>query len=66
MSSAQVTDIALKSPLQLTLEYAIEMIREDEILEVTPLNLRVRKKFLNKQQEFEANKRRRKEKDDEA
>ncbi len=57
MSTAVITDVALKTPIQLTLEYAISFIATDEILEVTPKSLRIRKKFLNKQQEYEANKR---------
>lgn len=55
-STATVTDIALKTPIQLTLEYAIGILADDEILEVTPLNLRIRKKFLNKTEEYEARK----------
>lgn len=55
-STATVTEIALKTPIQLTLEYAIGILADDEILEVTPLNLRIRKKFLNKTEEYEARK----------
>lgn len=32
---------------ELTLEKALEWIEEDELLEITPLNVRIRKKFLN-------------------
>lgn len=39
--------IKLTPPRFLTLERALEWIEEDEILEVTPLNIRVRKKYLN-------------------
>lgn len=52
VSSAVVTDIALKTPIQLTLEFAIAFLAQDEILEVTPKSLRIRKKFLNKTQEY--------------
>jgi GTP-binding protein len=52
MSSAVITDIALKTPLQLTLEFAIAFLAQDEILEVTPKSLRLRKKFLNKTAEY--------------
>ncbi|MCB9790452.1 GTP-binding protein [Candidatus Nomurabacteria bacterium] len=57
MSRAEITLINLKTPIDLTLELAISMIRDDEILEVTPHNIRLRKIFLNKEQEFEATKR---------
>lgn len=60
MSKAQVTEISLKAPIQMTIEYAIGFLDDDEILEVTPENLRLRKKYLNKQQEYEANKRKKK------
>ncbi|WZU02013.1 hypothetical protein MGH68_02700 [Erysipelothrix sp. D19-032] len=36
----------LTPPVQLTLEYALEFIRDDELVEVTPLNIRLRKRFL--------------------
>ncbi|WKZ30912.1 MAG: GTP-binding protein [Candidatus Dojkabacteria bacterium] len=55
-STATVTDVALKTPIQVTLEYAIGILADDEILEVTPLNLRIRKKFLNKTEEYMATK----------
>lgn len=39
--------IKLVPPRELTLERALEWIEDDEILEITPLNLRVRKKILD-------------------
>lgn len=39
--------IKLVPPRDLTLERALEWIEDDEILEVTPLNIRVRKKYLD-------------------
>ncbi len=63
MSHAEVTLVNLKTPIVLTLEYALGMIRDDEYLEITPLNIRLRKKFLNKQQEYEATKKRHKAKE---
>ncbi|MGN8449964.1 translational GTPase TypA [Helicobacter pylori] len=39
--------IKLTSPRTMVLERALEWIEEDEILEVTPLNLRIRKKILD-------------------
>jgi len=46
MSHAEVTEIALKAPIQLTIEYALSFIRSDELIEVTPKNVRLRKKLL--------------------
>lgn len=57
MSRAEITLVNLRAPIEVTLEYAISMIRDDEILEITPQNIRLRKVFLNKAQEFEATKR---------
>ena len=34
-------------PVQLSLEKALEWIEEDELVEVTPKNIRVRKKILD-------------------
>ena len=39
-------NIILVPPLQLSLEQLLELIADDELLEVTPNNLRLRKKFL--------------------
>ena len=38
--------ILLTPPIQLTLEYAVEFIGEDELAEVTPKSIRLRKRFL--------------------
>jgi GTP-binding protein len=38
--------ILLTPPIQLTLEYAVEFIAEDELVEVTPQSIRIRKRFL--------------------
>ena len=47
--------LRLVPPIQLSLEKAIEFIAEDELVEVTPKNLRLRKKILdNKTREREA------------
>lgn len=46
MSHAEVTEIALKSPIPLTIEYALSFINNDELIEVTPKNIRLRKKLL--------------------
>ena len=39
-------NILLTPPIRLTLEQALELIDDDELVEVTPTKLRVRKKFL--------------------
>jgi GTP-binding protein len=38
--------IALTPPIELTLEYAVEFIADDELVEVTPKSIRIRKRFL--------------------
>jgi len=38
--------IILTPPIALTLEYAVEFIADDELVEVTPLSIRIRKRFL--------------------
>ena len=39
--------VVLKRPREITLEYALDYINSDELVEVTPLNIRLRKKILN-------------------
>ena len=39
--------LILTPPIQLTLEYAVEFIAEDELVEVTPESIRVRKRYLS-------------------
>jgi GTP-binding protein len=38
--------ILLTPPIELNLEYAVEFIADDELVEVTPLSIRIRKRFL--------------------
>ncbi len=38
--------IKITPPIQLTLEYAVEFIADDELVEITPKSIRVRKRFL--------------------
>jgi GTP-binding protein len=38
--------ILLTPPIQLTLEYAVEFISDDELVEITPESIRIRKRFL--------------------
>lgn len=40
--------VKLKEPRMLSLESAIEFIEDDELVEITPKNIRLRKKFLHK------------------
>jgi GTP-binding protein len=49
--------IDLVTPIQLTLEYAVEFIGDDELVEITPKSIRLRKRFLKE------NERRRAERD---
>ena len=39
-------NILLTTPVVTTLEYALEFINEDELVEVTPKSIRIRKKWL--------------------
>lgn len=47
-SSNKDDTIKLKSHLQLSLEQSIEYLADDDLLEITPLHLRLRKKYLKK------------------
>ena len=38
--------LILVTPIQTTLEYALEFINEDELVEVTPKSIRIRKRYL--------------------
>ena len=38
--------ILLTPPIELTLEYAVEFIADDELVEITPESIRIRKRFL--------------------
>jgi GTP-binding protein len=42
--------LLLTPPIQLTLEYAVEFIADDELVEVTPASIRIRKRFLKEQE----------------
>lgn len=45
-NQAEITQIQLKSIKPVTLEFALQFLAKDEILEVTPKNLRLRKQYL--------------------
>jgi GTP-binding protein len=38
--------LILTPPIELTLEYAVEFIADDELVEVTPKSIRIRKRML--------------------
>ena len=38
--------VVLTTPIDVTLEYALEFINDDELVEVTPENIRIRKRYL--------------------
>ncbi|MCJ7531401.1 MAG: hypothetical protein MUO64_10275 [Anaerolineales bacterium] len=46
-SSNRDIEVRLSPPRQMSLDEAIEYLGEDELLEVTPLNYRIRKRILN-------------------
>ena len=41
-------------PIELTLEYAVEFIADDELVEVTPKSIRIRKRFLKEHERKKA------------
>ncbi|MCM1370285.1 MAG: translational GTPase TypA [Clostridium sp.] len=49
-SSSKDHTVVLKRPRPITLEYALSYINTDELVEVTPNNIRLRKKILNTEQ----------------
>ncbi len=54
-NQAEITHVSLKAPFKLTLEFALVFINKDEILEITPKNIRLRKQYLTKTQRVWAN-----------
>lgn len=50
MSHAEVTIVSLRAVIPLTLEYALSFINDDELIEVTPKSIRLRKKLLTETQ----------------
>ncbi|TAL89027.1 MAG: translational GTPase TypA [Candidimonas sp.] len=48
-SSGKDEHIDLVPPIQITLEYAVEFISDDELVEVTPKSIRLRKRYLTDQ-----------------
>ena len=54
-SSASDEALRLITPKQMSLEEAIEFIADDELLEVTPKSIRIRKKILDARLRYKAN-----------
>lgn len=55
-ASGSDENIILSTPIPLTLEYALEFIDDDELVEITPKNIRLRKKFLKEHDRKRASK----------
>jgi GTP-binding protein len=53
-SSTADIAIQLTPPIELTLELGLEIIAEDEYLEITPKNVRIRKKYLTENDRVKA------------
>jgi GTP-binding protein len=47
--------ILLTPPIALTLEYAVEFIADDELVEITPKSIRIRKRYLKEHERKRAN-----------
>ncbi|MBS28675.1 MAG: translational GTPase TypA [Alphaproteobacteria bacterium] len=47
-------NLVLTTPVKVTLEYALEFIDDDELVEVTPESMRIRKKFLKEHERKKA------------
>ena len=46
-SAAKDNTVVLKRPRSMSLEYCLDYINEDELVEITPVSYRMRKKILN-------------------
>ena len=55
-TTASDENIKLEPPRQITLELALEFIEEDELIEVTPGGIRLRKRLLDANQRRKADK----------
>jgi GTP-binding protein len=42
-------------PIQMSLEYAVEFIEDDELVEITPKSIRLRKRYLKEHERKKAN-----------
>jgi GTP-binding protein len=46
--------VRLVPPIALNLEYAVEFIADDELVEITPKNIRIRKRYLKEHERKKA------------
>lgn len=53
-ASGKDDSIVLEPPIRITLESAIELIDDDELVEITPQSIRIRKKFLKEHERKQA------------
>jgi len=54
-SSGTDEAVRLVPPIQMSLEYAVEFIDDDELVEITPKSIRLRKRFLKEHERKKAN-----------
>ncbi|CAN7522464.1 translational GTPase TypA [Pseudoduganella sp. LjRoot289] len=54
-SSGTDEAVRLVPPVQMSLEYAVEFIADDELVEITPKSIRLRKRFLKEHERKKAN-----------
>lgn len=54
-SSSKDSTVVLKKPRQFNLEACLDYINDDELVEVTPLNIRLRKRYLTEQERRRVN-----------
>ena len=52
-SSTAEEALRLEKPRQFSLEQALEYIQEDELVEITPSNIRLRKKLLDSHSRYQ-------------
>lgn len=55
-SASKDNTVVLKKNREMTLELSLDYIADDELVEVTPLNIRIRKKFLTENERKRSNK----------
>ena len=60
MSSSKDNTVVLRPPRKLSLDQCIDFIAEDELIEITPLNLRMRKMELDINKRISQNKKEKK------
>jgi GTP-binding protein len=53
-SSGTDEAVRLVPPIQMSLEYAVEFIDDDELVEITPKSIRLRKRFLKEHERKKA------------